>query len=253
MQLMLRCPKCGFERQPIHDEFISPDECPKCGVIYEKYMEAVSKNSEKHNERPAVMDENGKWEEIRPGRWQYTKWTRAAITFENVARMVWLAAIDGVMSDSDRTQDYLLSKSWSLSKGKILPALGSDGETIHQDEFESALLNDLAANDELAKKLALETFQRLDAPVNAYMKGEPSAITQRSAEEIKSILENSIPAEVARELDAESTGRNLHKYLIREFAKEVLKGFNRRYFLVYLPLAAIAGILFSILKRVFGW
>jgi hypothetical protein len=33
------CPKCGFERQPIHEGFIPDTDCPKCGVIYSKYEE----------------------------------------------------------------------------------------------------------------------------------------------------------------------------------------------------------------------
>ena len=33
---MKRCPKCGYERQPRDDKFVSPTKCPRCGVIYYK-------------------------------------------------------------------------------------------------------------------------------------------------------------------------------------------------------------------------
>lgn len=32
------CPKCNYERQPKDDEFTPTTECPKCGVIYEKFL-----------------------------------------------------------------------------------------------------------------------------------------------------------------------------------------------------------------------
>jgi uncharacterized RDD family membrane protein YckC len=34
------CPKCNYKRQPEDDEFASKTECPKCGVIYEKFLES---------------------------------------------------------------------------------------------------------------------------------------------------------------------------------------------------------------------
>jgi len=30
------CPKCSYERKQIDDDFISPEECPWCGVVYAK-------------------------------------------------------------------------------------------------------------------------------------------------------------------------------------------------------------------------
>ncbi len=33
---MIICPKCGYQRQPKDDEFTPPEECPKCGALYEK-------------------------------------------------------------------------------------------------------------------------------------------------------------------------------------------------------------------------
>jgi membrane associated rhomboid family serine protease len=34
---MVICPKCGYLRQPKDDDFVSKEECPKCGVVYEKF------------------------------------------------------------------------------------------------------------------------------------------------------------------------------------------------------------------------
>ena len=42
---METCPKCGFDRQPEHDE------CPKCGIVYEKYLKVV-KHQEEQAKRP---------------------------------------------------------------------------------------------------------------------------------------------------------------------------------------------------------
>ncbi len=39
-----KCPKCGYERQP--KDLAPEDECPKCGVIYEKYIQSKNKNFE---------------------------------------------------------------------------------------------------------------------------------------------------------------------------------------------------------------
>lgn len=32
------CPKCGYQRQPNDDEYYSKLECPKCGLIYSKFV-----------------------------------------------------------------------------------------------------------------------------------------------------------------------------------------------------------------------
>ena len=34
---MVICPKCGYLRQPKDDDFVSKNECPKCGIVYEKF------------------------------------------------------------------------------------------------------------------------------------------------------------------------------------------------------------------------
>ncbi len=34
---MQTCPKCGYARQTKDDDFFSARECPKCGIVYEKY------------------------------------------------------------------------------------------------------------------------------------------------------------------------------------------------------------------------
>lgn len=36
-----KCPKCAYERRPEDDDFASPFECPKCGVVYALAMEEV--------------------------------------------------------------------------------------------------------------------------------------------------------------------------------------------------------------------
>jgi predicted Zn-ribbon and HTH transcriptional regulator len=45
------CPQCGYERKNSDDKFISADECPKCGVFYNKWKpSAVSKSKSQENE-----------------------------------------------------------------------------------------------------------------------------------------------------------------------------------------------------------
>ena len=34
---MVICPRCGYLRQPKDDDFVSKNECPKCGIVYEKF------------------------------------------------------------------------------------------------------------------------------------------------------------------------------------------------------------------------
>lgn len=36
-----KCPKCEYERREGDDDFASPYECPKCGVVYALAMEEV--------------------------------------------------------------------------------------------------------------------------------------------------------------------------------------------------------------------
>jgi hypothetical protein len=36
------CPKCGYQRLPNDDEYCSKLECPKCGVIYVKFLEKLN-------------------------------------------------------------------------------------------------------------------------------------------------------------------------------------------------------------------
>lgn len=38
---MVNCPKCGYTRTPKDDEFISEQECPRCGIVYEKFIKNV--------------------------------------------------------------------------------------------------------------------------------------------------------------------------------------------------------------------
>lgn len=43
-----KCPKCQYERQPGDDDFASPFECPKCGVVYALAMEEVRRKGRGH-------------------------------------------------------------------------------------------------------------------------------------------------------------------------------------------------------------
>lgn len=38
-----KCPKCGYERTRKDDAFVSPLECPRCGVFYEKELAYIAK------------------------------------------------------------------------------------------------------------------------------------------------------------------------------------------------------------------
>lgn len=40
-----KCPKCAYERRPGDDDFASPYECPKCGVVYALAMEEVRRRN----------------------------------------------------------------------------------------------------------------------------------------------------------------------------------------------------------------
>lgn len=52
---MATCPKCGHVRQNIDNEFVPPTECPKCGVIYEKYTE-IQRRLEKERESTELQE-----------------------------------------------------------------------------------------------------------------------------------------------------------------------------------------------------
>ena len=43
-----KCPKCQYERQSGDDDFASPFECPKCGVVYALAMEEVRRIGRGH-------------------------------------------------------------------------------------------------------------------------------------------------------------------------------------------------------------
>ena len=43
-----KCPKCHYERQSGDDDFASPFECPKCGVVYALAMEEVRRKGRGH-------------------------------------------------------------------------------------------------------------------------------------------------------------------------------------------------------------
>jgi ssDNA-binding Zn-finger/Zn-ribbon topoisomerase 1 len=43
-----KCPKCQYERQAIDDDYATPFECPKCGVVYALAMEEVRRKGLGH-------------------------------------------------------------------------------------------------------------------------------------------------------------------------------------------------------------
>jgi hypothetical protein len=43
-----KCPKCQYERQEGDDDFATPFECPKCGVVYALAMEEVRRKGLGH-------------------------------------------------------------------------------------------------------------------------------------------------------------------------------------------------------------
>lgn len=48
------CPKCGYERRPDDDRFVSNLECPKCGIVYAKYQEELPE--QESDDEPADLD-----------------------------------------------------------------------------------------------------------------------------------------------------------------------------------------------------
>jgi hypothetical protein len=44
-----KCPKCQYERQSGDDDFATPFECPKCGVVYALAMEEVRRKARGHD------------------------------------------------------------------------------------------------------------------------------------------------------------------------------------------------------------
>ena len=41
------CPKCGYERQPKDEGFVLRSECPKCGVVYAKFLDPIGQEPTK--------------------------------------------------------------------------------------------------------------------------------------------------------------------------------------------------------------
>src|SRR5438128_849284 len=40
MDPIVICPKCAYERREADRDFAPPTECPRCGIIYEKFLAA---------------------------------------------------------------------------------------------------------------------------------------------------------------------------------------------------------------------
>lgn len=55
-----KCPKCDYERRKGDDDFASPFECPKCGVVYAIAMEEV-----RRRERGQEMQDEAEADELR--------------------------------------------------------------------------------------------------------------------------------------------------------------------------------------------
>ncbi len=54
----MRCPKCGYQRQPKDDAFVLPTECPACGVVYAKYeSERLAGRIPQLLRKPSPLDE----------------------------------------------------------------------------------------------------------------------------------------------------------------------------------------------------
>jgi len=51
-----KCPKCGYERQPA--DLASQDECPNCGVIYEKAEKALNELKKEEQKKTEQKQEN---------------------------------------------------------------------------------------------------------------------------------------------------------------------------------------------------
>ena len=55
-----KCPKCQYERRDGDDDFASPFECPKCGVVYALAMEEV-----RRRDRGQELQDEAEVEEMR--------------------------------------------------------------------------------------------------------------------------------------------------------------------------------------------
>lgn len=55
--MSIQCPKCQYRRQ-LHDEAIRPDICPKCGIVYNKYL--ARQKLPKDNEHSTAQITSGK-------------------------------------------------------------------------------------------------------------------------------------------------------------------------------------------------
>jgi DNA-directed RNA polymerase subunit M/transcription elongation factor TFIIS len=55
-----KCPKCTYERKEGDDDFASPFECPKCGVVYALAMEEV-----RRRDRGQQLQDEAEVDELR--------------------------------------------------------------------------------------------------------------------------------------------------------------------------------------------
>lgn len=55
-----KCPKCAYERRKGDDDFASPFECPKCGVVYALAMEEV-----RRRDRGQELQDEAEADELR--------------------------------------------------------------------------------------------------------------------------------------------------------------------------------------------
>ena len=100
------CPKCGYVRRP---EDSAPDyECPKCGVIYEKYLrlhaengtsEIANTNSAKNDDKRSSANElvsnlHDKWNQITQVRSSKLFMVFAALACISIISLIWLFGSD---------------------------------------------------------------------------------------------------------------------------------------------------------------
>ena len=64
-----KCPKCDYERQPEDDERFSQAECPRCGIVYGKYMQSEMQYRAAKASMEKDGSQNQKLTKGRSNRW----------------------------------------------------------------------------------------------------------------------------------------------------------------------------------------
>ena len=87
------CPKCGHERQPKDDDFVPGNECPKCGILYDKFLEMQRQLRE--NEKLSEMQQQK--------RSQFFNWTTLAWL---CTVLLLIMALNSLYNTDDGTKAY---------------------------------------------------------------------------------------------------------------------------------------------------